>query len=309
MLGAGFRPLKALHFALILLGPGLLAGLLAREALGSGAEVRRRHLLMASLGFAFYPTAFGLHLFVPNLMNVPAVEAWIGALGLVPVLYVVWQFARAARPVAGEGLRSSARKYLGILSLSPISVVGLAVAEATLPLDEARASMRWVMTLWLVVLLLLVGYAILRHQLFGIELGVKWTLRRGTVPALLVAAFFVVTELTQNFASALGGVWTWVVAGGVVGVIAIGYLPLQRAANRLAEAAMPEVGNTPRYTSLRRRQLYGSALAAAWEDGFLTRVERLRLDRLRERLQLTAQDAGSLESEFVERRVGTGPKR
>lgn len=305
--GPGFRPVKAFHFALILLGPSLMAALLARDAVAQRSAERRRNLLNASLGFAFYPTAFGLHLFVPGLMALPAIEAWIGTLGLVPVAYVVILLVVRAR--RESGLRRAAAKYAAMLSLSPLSVIGLALAAAFLPIQDARLAMRFIMTIWLVVLVILVGYAILRHQLFGIELGVKWTVRRGTVPALLAATFFIVGQLIENFAfSVVGGAQSWLLAAGFVALMTIGYQPLQRVAHRFAEAAMPKVENNPSYTAYRRLQMYESALAAAWEDGVLTRVERIRLDSLRQKLGIPLTDASALEADFA-RRTGENLSR
>jgi hypothetical protein len=301
-LGAGVRPLKSLHLALVILAPSVLAALLAHDALASSSMKERRNLLLASLGFAFYPTAFGLHLFVPNIMVIPTFDRALGLFGLAPAGYIVWRLVQADRREASEGVRRSARTYLAILALSPVSVLGLFAAEATLALGQAQLIMRTVMTLWLVVLMVLVGYAILRHELFGIEIGVKWTIRRGAVPGLIVAAFFVVGQMLESIAESVTGDSSWVVAAGAAAVVSLAYMPLQRYADRLAQVTMPHVDSTPRYKNARREDLFESALAAAWEDGILTREERLRLDGLRERLLLTVPQALAIEEAFVRRR-------
>ena len=123
----------------------------------------------------------------------------------------------------------------------------------------------------------LVAYGVLRVQLFDIDLRVKRTLRRGTVTAAFVATFFVVSELASNYFSTQ--------FGAVLGVLCTGALvflldPIQRAAEGLSNAAMPNTVNTPEYESFRKLQVYDSALRAAFEDGLISERQRTVLNSM-----------------------------
>lgn len=123
----------------------------------------------------------------------------------------------------------------------------------------------------------LVAYGVLRVQLFDIDLRIKRTLKRGTVAAAFVATFFVVSELAGNYLSSRFGT--------VLGILGTGLLvffldPIQRAAERLSNAAMPNTVDTPEYESFRKLQVYDSAVRAALEDGHIGKRQRRVLDSM-----------------------------
>ncbi len=137
------------------------------------------------------------------------------------------------------------------------------------------------------------AYGIASAHLFDIDLRLKWTLERGTVAAVFVAVFFVVSEGTATFLSdRLGSLLGLLATGALVFALA----PLQRASERLAGAAMPAVVDTPEYRTFRKEQIYGEALAEALRDGAVTPVERAILDRLRATLELDEEVALDLEA-------------
>ena len=122
-----------------------------------------------------------------------------------------------------------------------------------------------------------VAYGVLRVQLFDIDLRVKRTLKRGTVTAAFVATFFVVSEFAGNYLSGQFGT--------VLGVLCTGALvffldPIQRAAEGLSNAAMPNTVDTPEYESFRKLQVYESALQAALEDGRISERQRRVLNSM-----------------------------
>ncbi|HLE47509.1 MAG TPA: hypothetical protein VI818_04360 [Candidatus Thermoplasmatota archaeon] len=302
--GAGTRPLRPFHYLVTILGPAAMAAILGHDGLQHPNPQRRRYLLGASLGFAFYPTAFALHLFVPEIMNVRPLEEVAAVAALAPVAYLLWRLGRVAWGDEDESRRHSARKYLAIFSLAPVSVVALALAWANLPLRDApgfdaNEAMRFIMTGWLVVFASIIAYSILRHELFGIEMGLKWTLRRSVVPGLIVAVFFTAEQSVQWILQDVGGATSWIYAAVICGGIAMGYRPLQRVADRFADAAMPQVTRSKDYTLFRKLQLYESALAAAWEDGKLEADEHRRLEELRARLEISVGDARAMEEDFI----------
>ncbi|MGQ0537283.1 MAG: hypothetical protein ACT4PT_14570 [Methanobacteriota archaeon] len=140
----------------------------------------------------------------------------------------------------------------------------------------------------------ILAYAILRHQLLGLDVKVKWTVKQGTVAAAFVGVFFVVSESASTFFAGSVGPYLGIAAAGLL-VFAIA--PLQRVAERVASAAMPGVKAASTMTGDERLDAYADAVHAAWADGTVSRDERLLLDRMRSSLGIAAEDAMRVESE------------
>lgn len=142
----------------------------------------------------------------------------------------------------------------------------------------------------------LMAYGIASAHLFDIDLRVKWTLEKGTVAAIFVAVFFVVSEGAASILSdRLGTVVGLLATGGLVFLLA----PLQRASEALVGAAMPAVADTPEYREFRKEQIYAEAVSEALQDGVIPPVGRAILDRLRQTLELDAAAARELEAELM----------
>lgn len=141
---------------------------------------------------------------------------------------------------------------------------------------------------------LLLAYAILRQQLLDIDLKVKWTIKQSTVAAAFIGVFFVVSNGVQTFFQGSFGPYRGIAAAGAL-VFAIA--PLQRAAERVANAAMPGVKTTSEMSPDARLHLYREQARAAWSDGAISKDERLLLDRLRASLGVSHEDANRIESE------------
>ena len=140
----------------------------------------------------------------------------------------------------------------------------------------------------------LVAYGVLRVQLFDVDLRIKRTLKRSTVAATFVATFFVVSELTGDYLSSQFGT--------VLGVVGTGALmffldPIQRAAERLSDAAMPNTHDTPEYETFRKLQVYETALRAALEDGHISERQRRVLNSMIGSMGIDAKIAETLESD------------
>ena len=80
--------------------------------------------------------------------------------------------------------------------------------------------------------------------------------------------------------------------------------PLQRFADRVASAAMPNTKNTPEYAAFRKMQVYESALAEAQHEGGISDRERALLVRLRDSLGISEADAETIERELQARQAG-----
>ena len=150
----------------------------------------------------------------------------------------------------------------------------------------------------------LVAYGVLRVQLFDVDLRIKRTLKRGTVAAAFVATFFIVSESAANFLSSQFGT--------VLGVLGTGALmffldPLQRAAERLSNAAMPNTVDTPEYETFRKLQVYDSAIHAALEDGHISERQRRVLDSMIASMGIDAGTARRMEIDALAALDGERP--
>jgi len=88
----------------------------------------------------------------------------------------------------------------------------------------------------------LIAYGILRSHLFDIDLRIRRTLKQSTVAAAFVAIIYLMSEGASRLPSSeLGNVAGLLAAALVVFFLA----PLQRFADRVASAAMPNTVNTP----------------------------------------------------------------
>lgn len=141
-----------------------------------------------------------------------------------------------------------------------------------------------------IFLTLLMGYAILKSNMFDVDLKLKWTLRRGTLVGIFVAAFFVATAIAEQWLQQYGVVF----GGAAVGLMLFAARPLERGVNRLADKAMPNVQDTPEYASYRKMEVYKAAVEELAIGG-ITAKERRALVALSTKLGLGAADTRALE--------------
>ena len=262
----------ALAAAVIVLRPGLVL---------VGAE---------HTGRDFYPI-FGLY--GPWLWLLWTVLALTFTYGLVAAVHAR---ARAASLTA----RRRANAYLWAFGLRDAILVisfgrgvyELAVGQPTSSFDS-RFSAFTIGGVALYVAVL--GYAILKEQLLDIDLKLKWTIRRGTLVGIFVAVFVVVAAIVEQWLQQYG-----ILVGGLaVGAMLLALRPLERAANRFADAAMPRVQDTPEYFAFRKLEVYKGALEGAAQDGEITAKERDILARLRNDLGIAHADADAMERDVL----------
>jgi len=143
----------------------------------------------------------------------------------------------------------------------------------------------------------LIAYGILRAQLFDIDLRIRWTIKQSTLAGIFMALMFLISEGASTFLSAeLGNV-----AGLLAAAMVMFFLsPLQRFADRVAGAAMPNTKNTPEYISYRKMKVFEGALAEALQEGGISNKERSLLNHLRDSLEISSADAEALENELAE---------
>ncbi|HVM45125.1 MAG TPA: hypothetical protein VM582_04250, partial [Candidatus Thermoplasmatota archaeon] len=110
-----------------------------------------------------------------------------------------------------------------------LAIFGLVAAgalwQALFPTDFGFSPMNGIMR---TVGILLLVYAIVRHQLLGIDVKVRWGISKSTVAAVFIAVFFVASEAAQQFfGDSLGSTYVGIAAAGA---LVFAMAPLQRAA-------------------------------------------------------------------------------
>jgi len=146
----------------------------------------------------------------------------------------------------------------------------------------------------------LIAYGILRTQLFDIDLRIQWTVKQSTLAAIFVALVYLISEGADRFLSEELGNWAGLLASALV----VFFLaPLQRFAERVAHAAMPNTQNTPEYAAFRKMQVYESSVSDALIGG-VSEKERVLLNTLRDTLGISPADAMSLEKELLQGQIG-----
>lgn len=279
-----------------------LRGRVAAALLGAGAITSASLVILTPEQFATYgPTWFARFSPVPG--------PWIGIFNTgvsVVVLYALVVVFTAWRRLPRDSPRKpGAGAYLIAVGFRDafLAVVSVHLALTIFGVGSA-ATDSWLFNLEVlsipVVYLasaVLLAYGILRTQLFDIDLKIKWTVSRGTVAAVFVGVFFVVSELAATFLSDL--------VGRVLGIVAAGLLvvflaPLQRFADRLTDRAMPAVRDSDEYRTVRKREVYRAAVESAMQDGRITDRERDVLATLQEQLGIAATDAVMIERELAQ---------
>ena len=244
---------------------------------------------IAFLLVVFVPSAYGpvpLYLLLSMLFGyalVASVQAWRASIG-------------AARSRA----RSFALAF-GIRDVCWFIVYGAAIwlitQDAYSVVDMNTTSPAYVIyALGTLLAVPLIAYGILRSQLFDIDLRIQWTIKQSTLAAIFVALVYLISEGADRFLSDELGNWAGLLASALV----VFFLtPLQRFAERVASAAMPNTENTPEYAAFRKLQVYESSLADAMLGG-ISDKERVLLDTLRDTLGISSADAAMLERDLQE---------
>ena len=100
--------------------------------------------------------------------------------------------------------------------------------------------------------------------------------------------------------------------GNILGVLGTGALiffldPIQRAAERLSDAAMPNTVATPEYEAFRKLQVYDSAVRAALEDGYISARQRRVLDSMIASMGIDPSVAQRMEEDSLAALTGQRP--
>lgn len=207
----------------------------------------------------------------------------------------VWLAAVWLRMARGAGSRVA--RNLALLPLG-LAFVGFLMGRRS-PYDPSG-----LLALGTVALL---AYAIVRHQILGIDVKIRFAISKSTIAAVFIAVFFVASEAAQQFFGAtFNSAYVGIVAAGL---LVFAMAPLQRAAERLAEKAVPigeqdapeqrGVAAVPSSATV----AYKAALRAAMRDGTVTRREERHLAEVARALGVDPVQAHEWRDE-VEREHG-----
>lgn len=258
--------------------------LLAVRGLTTKDERARRQYAFFGAAVATFPAwlagwfAISRGRFTPD--NFYTVFALLCALGISAIWIVASRHGTASRACRNAALYIPGA-YLG----------GMLYGAFVHPDGAGRIWLGWALVATIEVLL--ITYAVLREQVLGLDVKVKWTLKQSTIAGIFLAVIFVVSEGAQ-LAFGQERAWIGLVAGGAL-VFALA--PLQRFADRVSDKAMPGVKAVSGMTKDQRAHTYRNAAASAWSDGAIDVSERALLDRFRESLSLSAEEAHRIESE------------
>jgi len=266
-----------------------------------------------SEGRASYLASLGIILNAAHLSVVPFVGFFADDLGrqwgpsswAIAVVYVATfvvvvatlaQLARVAIRVPST--RPGVTVYATLVLLAMASRVPIDILAYADPNNPTLPGMIVLIDgIWTLFMPILVAHAILRHGIFGTQKRVTLTLQRGTVAAMLLAAFFVATEMANNFFQVRGG---WIFGSVAAGIMLFAAAPLQRAAERLTQLPPGRSSSTPSTApAIDRVEIYRDHLRVVWADGTLSSKERVLLRLLRDKLGLSPADADRLEEEVL----------
>ncbi len=253
------------------------------------------------IGLAFVAVAFGLFVslgqsrIVVTLFYLTMTSLFIFA--LIASLHA-WRTAKRGidRERAGIFALAFGARDLGWCMSYSIAAWSMWTALEPFTFTDLRWLGKFVYALGTLLAVPLIAYGILRAHLFDIDLKIRWTIKQSTLAAIIVTFIFLVSEGADRFLSSeLGSV-----AGLLAAAVVVFFLtPLQRLAEGVATAAMPNTENTPEYIAYRKMQVYEAAVAEALPDGNISDRERMLLDTLRDSLGISAADADALERELV----------
>lgn len=306
-------PLAVLSFG-VPVATGIVGLWLAIECARDPARPRRDAAFLVSAGFVLLTildasvsvalvarngSSGMLAAFAPNAWAPLAILAPV--LGLPPALAALALYVRAAR--AEPAIAWRARR---VLILAPLAAASGVFVGAPPPLPQGfQNAGLFLIGLWRILLPALVAYAIVRHQLFDLEVKIKWTIRRSVVAGAFLATFLIVSQLAQNYFTVEFG---WVVGGLATGLLLFAVSPLQRMAQTVADAAMPGVHETILSGVKNRTAAFKLAVEMAYRDDVITRREERALARLADVLHLSAHAAFQLREEVEaerDRKPGT----
>ncbi|MBW3584236.1 MAG: protein kinase [Euryarchaeota archaeon] len=138
----------------------------------------------------------------------------------------------------------------------------------------------------IIVFASVLAYALLKHQVFDLDLKVKWVMRRATVFAVVGVAFVMADDVIESLLPVEGMVASLLAAGAAALLV----YPAWRLAGPFSERVLPGVTDTRAYRDLRRFEVYRAALQEAARDGVVDASQERLLARLRQDLGISPRE-------------------
>jgi hypothetical protein len=250
--------------------------------------------LFDSLLQILFTAAFGWSAVKAAYVDSPLVPLAFG-LWMLGILPAILGLALALREAAAGRSTMSVRRLSVLIGLVLASLLYIVFMPDEPPIIGNFSL--FLIGAWRAILPVMIAYAVVRYQLFDIEVKLKLTIKNSTIGAIFVAVFFIISETAQQVFSAT-------IMGPYLGIVGAGFLllaisPLQQLAERVASASVPHAKAIKDLSQKERHRLFRDHVQLAWADGSLTIKERRLLDHLRERLGLSIEDAARFEKEAM----------
>lgn len=258
----------------------ILFAVRARKARDAG---ERSQIGFMAAGIIVYMGLVAGIFFMTPLVQTLTIAAGL-ALGIV-CSAGVW-LANTRRPEMARQGRNLALLSLGVVLVGMVAgawLGGFAGARGAGVYGVART-----------LAILVFVYAILRHQLLGLDVKVRFAIKTSTIAGLFLGVLLIVANVAQNYFGAEYGV---IYGGAAAGLLFFALAPIQRAAERFAHKAVPITGSVVAVESAGaagKEEAYRAALRVALRDRKLTRDEELGLAHLSDELGLTHKRAREL---------------
>lgn len=299
----GFGPLVVL-VSLVPLTNALIGFMFALNADAGGSNSRRYSAFLVAGGFTVNALfdASNLLVALQTLIMDGEPHVW-GGWGWAPVVFPAMAILPAIASVVlvvrhgvrvphdgGWAIRFVVAAALAVGTSLGVAALGNAAVYRNLPLAG------FAIGAWRLALPALVTYALLRHQLFDIDIKVKAGLRASVVAGAFLAVFFTVSELAANVIQETVGTVL-----GIAAAVAMAFAlrPVERLAEGFAHRIMPGVKPVETLGPDEREAFYREQVELAMQDGNLGAKERAMLDRLRDRLGLSADATRRIEATYA----------
>jgi hypothetical protein len=217
------------------------------------------------------------------------------------------------RAPVGTAARDRARRYAiafgvkdTILLFATTILPGIYSATHAGDIKPIDFTYVWAIQLTETVFVLLMAYGILKSQLFDIDLRIAAGLRRSTLAAIVLFAFFATAELAERLVSEEFG---YVIGALAAAALIFAHKPVERFVSGLSSAVLPGVEPSPEYLAFRKLEVYREAVEAAFEDKRLSKEDRAILQRLQKTLGVEPADAARLEEDTRLALTRTSPSR
>lgn len=220
---------------------------------------------------------------------------WGWSLSLLPLLALVISVATCVRllPLLRLARSSPELQEVTRFFVAAVPLAILTPFTTHLPYAGAEDLATFILAVWRLLIPLLLAYALMRYQLFNIDIHLKAGVRRAIILGAFTVTFFLVSEAAESMAEGDRGPAVGIVAAGV---LALGSRPIQSFASKASDKFMPDTKPIAQQTYAERLRFYLDQFLLIRHDGETTPKERQMLDRLAATLALPASAVREIEA-------------